>query len=277
MSWSEAELPQGAGAKRNSRREQERSGTPEKKWRGASYASGVLREGASPRSETAWDDGSSPLARSAMLIARLVENLATEQDRVKLAEKLVEAGQPISFSAEIIKWLRTDQSRYPNSISDSDREKLSKILAERISKQVSEGQALFDEFPEQTPWLFTLLSKYKSRDDANQYLKIYINEEQANIYKVLESYVPTAYPMMGSGLPHKSDFTRDEYNSIANSFDPSIIYSKLESIYGNDLKSEEYPRFTEDPTVRIASQFMWLHKIVQAEKKENSQEETIES
>ena len=62
MPWSEAELPQGAGAKRNSRREQEKNETHETKWREASYASGVLREGASPRSEKERDDGSSPFA-----------------------------------------------------------------------------------------------------------------------------------------------------------------------------------------------------------------------
>jgi len=209
-----------------------------------------------------------PFARSAMLIARLIENLETEKERVELAKTILETGKPISFSAEIIRWLRTDQSRYPNSISESDKEKLSKILAERISKQVSdEGLALFDEFPEHAPWLFMLISKYKSKDEANQLLMKYIDEDSANIYKVLLSYVPTAYPMMGSGLPHKSDLSRENYISIANSFDPSIIYSKLESIYGDELNSEEYPRFTDDTNKKIASQFMWLHKVMQNEKK----------
>lgn len=211
-----------------------------------------------------------PFARAAMLIARLIGNLNTEEEKEKLAEKIMEVGQPISFSAEIIRWLKTDQSRYPNSITENDWKKLAEILTERISEQVSGGLSVFDEFPENAPWLLTLWSKYKSRDEVNQFLKMYIDKDQANIYKVLDCFVPTSYPMMGDSLPHKSNFERDQYNNIANIFDPSIIYSNLVKIYGNDLNSEEYPRSTEDPTIRIASQFMWLHKFVQAEMKEGN-------
>ena len=106
---------------------------------------------------------------------------------------------------------------------------------------------------------------------------MYIDENQANVHKILNSYVPTAYPMMGDGLPHKSDFERDEYNNIANTFDPSIIFSNLQTHYGNKLDSEEYPRYIEDKIIRLASQFMWLHKFVLAEKKEGDKEKIIES
>ena len=82
---------------------------------------------------------SSPFGRGAMLIVHLIENLKIETERVTLAEQIIRVGQPISFSAEIIRWLRKDQTRYPNSISEYDWTKLAKILAERISEQVSEG------------------------------------------------------------------------------------------------------------------------------------------
>jgi hypothetical protein len=138
-----------------------------------------------------------------MLIARLIENIEPVEERVNLAEQIVGIGQPLSFPAEIIRWLIQDQSGYPNSITEKDREKLAKILAERIFMEVSGGLSLIDEFPEQSPWLFALWSKYKSKDEVNNYLNTYIDEDKANLYKVLKCYVPTAYPMMGGGLPHK--------------------------------------------------------------------------
>lgn len=112
-----------------------------------------------------------------------------------------------------------------------------------------------------------LWSNRKSRENANEYLKKYIKKDDQNLFKVLLCYGPIAYPLSGSELPHKSDFERDQYNSFVATFDPDIINHELQIKYGDELYSESYPYdHNEGIEMKLASQFMWLHRLVEKQK-----------
>ncbi len=214
-----------------------------------------------------------PFARAAMLIARLIENKQYQNNNLILAEQIINNGKPITFPAEIISWLETDKSRYPKAISEDDKKRLVTLFSERISRELSKGLSIFDDFSSKAPLLLFYWGKYKSRDEVNNFVQDYIDENPSNVNKVLNNYVGIAYPI-GNGLPHKGDFEREEYNKIANAFDPSIISAKLEQIYGNDLYSDEYPRFDKDVDKIIARQFIWIHKLVEAENRKSDTHES---
>jgi hypothetical protein len=72
---------------------------------------------------------------------------------------------------------------------------------------------------------------------------------------------------METGISHKSDFKREEYNSLTSIFDPIFILNSIESYLGIIPNSEgEYPR-SHDETDRtiLLNQFIWLHNNVQDE------------
>ena len=71
-----------------------------------------------------------------------------------------------------------------------------------------------------------------------------------------------AYPL-GGGTPHKSDFEREQYNSLAHAMDPELIVTQLGKQYGDQLNSDEYPRFSSDSIELLhAQQFIWIHNFV---------------
>ncbi|MCE5207696.1 MAG: AAA family ATPase [Chloroflexi bacterium] len=212
-----------------------------------------------------------PFSRGAMLISHLVENITPKEERFEFVNQIIEKSQPLTFASEIISWLRTDNSRYPNAFSGSEKDELANDLAKRIEKEANNGLSIFDEFPRQAPLLMTYWSTRVSSERANHYLQNFIEGNAKNIAKVLSSYLPTTYTLMTTDAPHLGDFERDQYNSLIKAFDPTIIYNELQRIYSNSLFSEEYPlNEFEDVNIRIASQFMWLHKYVESQSSEES-------
>ena len=212
--------------------------------------------------------------RAAMLISHLIENVSSINERIELAEHVVYNGEPLPFVAEILRWIRTDKSRYTNVISKENIEILENLLGERVEKEALGGISMFDEFSQNATRLMYLWSNKKSRENANEYLIQYIQKDHQNLFNVLLCYVPIAYPMSGSELPHKSDFERDQYNNFVLTFDPDIIFNELQIRYGDELFSESYPsNHNEGLEMKVASQFMWLHRLVEKQKSDEGDPE----
>jgi hypothetical protein len=82
----------------------------------------------------------------------------------------------------------------------------------------------------------------------------------------LDTYVGEAWGME-SGLPRRSDFTRDAYNNIARLLDPAVLFGNLRARYGAELDAAQYFQGSDIPTTRrIARQFAHVYLAVQKEK-----------
>ncbi|MGU3472843.1 hypothetical protein ACLBWT_17065 [Paenibacillus sp. D51F] len=81
----------------------------------------------------------------------------------------------------------------------------------------------------------------------------------------LRLFLPTAWG--SDGIGRTADFEREQYNSAVSIIDPEVILSALQSIYGDQLQSDDYP-YNEDMPIdlRTAQQFYLVHKHVVTEK-----------
>ena len=95
-----------------------------------------------------------------------------------------------------------------------------------------------------------------------------ILEEDSNFaMDLLESYLGTSWG--SDGIPKKSDFERNGYNSIIQIIDPEYLVSAITKQYGEIRLETEYPRLDEVPfKEKLAKQFLWTHHFVENEKKE---------
>jgi len=77
-----------------------------------------------------------------------------------------------------------------------------------------------------------------------------------------------------SGLSHKGDFERNQFDSIASIIDPEVIYSQLMQLYGDDLEvaKENFCRDADSIDKKVAYQFSYIYHYVKKEK--NSQPST---
>lgn len=208
-----------------------------------------------------------PFSRGALLVAFLVEAQGKEQDRYELAVEVINIAQPIIFAFEIIKWLRTKKKETAsNAITPDHMQKVCGVLAGRIENMFSQEDSAFEKYPDHAVNLLWFWGKFGAKENADKYLSDFLKSDIKNVHALLNSIVPIAYPADGSP-PHKSEFERDQYNYLQSFIDLSVPYELLISAYGDKLDSEEYPYdFGESLDLRIAKQFVWIHKKVLNEK-----------
>jgi hypothetical protein len=213
-----------------------------------------------------------PSSQAAILIAHLLKNVAKAL-RYKKAAEIVEIASPIYFSNEIVRWMHSDKDEAaPDRIfSKNDEKKLRKILSSRIRNEAESGQEPFyRSMPKQSPSLFFSWKWGSSKVETSKYLAARFDASPQEVVAFLMTYVPTAWSM-DTGIPHKSDFTRDHYNSVAEVIDPRIVRRKLLDIFGKDVCPKEYPRLhsdVKDLDKIVAGQYCFVHAAAQKEKKQ---------
>jgi hypothetical protein len=128
----------------------------------------------------------------------------------------------------------------------------------------AEEKPLYIVFPDDAPVLLWTWNKYGRPGEVRAYIKARLDSEPTDTLKFLGTYVSPAWEME-SGLPHKSDFSRENYDAIAIIIEPEAILTHLKLLYGVRLDSPEYYHSRETPLEeRIAQQFAFIHKKVQA-------------
>jgi len=218
-----------------------------------------------------------PFLRGALLVAYLIEAQTTEEDKYGLAIKIMDTAEPLTFALEVLKWLQIKKTQNEgNAISPDSLQKVCAALANRIESLLKMDVAVFNNYPDHASNLISFWGKFGSRENADKYLSGFLVADIQNVHKLLNSAVPIAYPMDG-GIPHKSDFERDQYNSLQSFVDLNLVYKLLESVYKENLESEQYP-YDDGKSIdlRIAKQFAWIHNKVLTEKRNSEEKNSVE-
>ena len=156
--------------------------------------------------------------------------------------------------------MKSDKSDESKLFSDKNITELRTVLAVRISNEVYKNFALFQEESSSFPSLLSIWSKYKSREEVNEFIKIICENNQKNITNLILSYLLTSHSMDSFGVVSKSDFKIEQYEAMEKSFDTKIIYSKLISLFGDSLTSTDFPVFHNNQDERLFSQFIWIYQ-----------------
>lgn len=202
-----------------------------------------------------------PFLRGALLVAFLIEAQVRDEDKYRLAIEVMNVAEPITFAFEVVKWLRTKKTgNEGNSINPENLQRICNTLANRIGSMFNQDATAFEKYSDHAPDLLWFWGKFGSKENADKYLNEFLTENIQNVHKLLNSVVPIAYPVDG-GLPHKSEFERDQYNYLQSFVDLNMVYELLKKTYGDELESEQYPYdFGASLDLRIAKQFAWIHK-----------------
>ena len=214
-----------------------------------------------------------PFSQAAMLISELIQNLDKKQ-RADLAKTCINTAPLLEFKLEIFKWLKREDENKPEKDAFSEAvindigNHLGKVLSSILEN--SENQT---KLPHKAiPTIFYTLNKFVRNNYVNEYVGALISKEPASIISILDAYVPTAWGME-SGISHKSDFERDQYNSVTNVLDPSIILKTIEVNFPAAMKKlDEYPRVfnnNDEKGFLFLEQFIWLHRYVLNESQKN--------
>jgi hypothetical protein len=208
--------------------------------------------------------------QGAMLISDCIESIDDREERLNLAIEVLQNGEPVNFVAECFRWLRKDTEEHPNpkGFSVQEVEILGKVLAGRISGELRDRR-LFSEhgISFKLSQLFYIWKRYGDSNEQSEFLRMILEVNPNFAIDLLESYLGTSWGL--DGVPKKSDFERDEYNSVIQIIAPEYLVSAITNQYGEIRLEAEYPGFDELPSKeKLAKQFLWIHHFVENEKKD---------
>ncbi|MEF3301912.1 KAP family P-loop NTPase fold protein [Paenibacillus sp. GYB003] len=203
----------------------------------------------------------SSFSKAAMLIGDLVSNIQDSTSRIEFAKDLLQLAS-LPFGFECLRWFRRNKKERPDPRGFSEEEitTIASVYANRITSYEGGLSALFEKYERWIPALLYAWSTYGNRDETNKKLSEWINESPEHAIRLLICYLPTAWGLE-SGLSHKADFGRDQYNSVVKVVDAKVILNALETMFSESIHTEQYPQFDEtEIQLKTAQQFFWLHK-----------------
>jgi hypothetical protein len=209
---------------------------------------------------TAW-------SQAAILISQLLRNIPKGSERLEIAKTIIYLSQPLTFKLECFRWIRSsdDESEDDKKFSKEDEDQLGRIAAEAVRLD-AQSELLHKKYGKEAGLLFWIWAKYIDPQEPVKYLQESFKEDN-NVVEFLKTYLPTAWGFE-TGLSHKGDFERSQFDSVAAIIDPDIIYSKLRSIYGTDLDlaKDSFNRNIDSVDKKIAYQFSFIYHYVKREK-----------
>ncbi|KKM67742.1 hypothetical protein LCGC14_1468080 [marine sediment metagenome] len=220
-----------------------------------------------------------PFSQAAMLVSDLIQNVS-KPDRADLAKKCIDVAPILEFKLEIFKWLKREDEKKPekDAFSEESIDEIGKHLGKVIAHELKDKKDITLLAPASIPIIFYTLNKFVEKGYVNDYVDELILKDPESLIRIIDSYVPTAWGME-SGVSHKSDFERDQYNSLTSELDASKVLNAIETHFPQSMEvSDDFPRLYDDDTEKgllFLEQFVWLHKYVlrELEDTENDSDE----
>lgn len=236
----------------------------------ASLALAISLSGAkypNPESMFGWDD---PHTQAAMLASDLFQNI-DKTERVSHVINCISHTPSTAFQLEIYKWLKKEDKDKPekDAFIEKEIDKIGVEFSKCLEAYISKIDDITTEAPRIASHIFYLLDKYSSNNVISHHINKVLEKDGSAIVRLLDLYTNTAWGME-TGISHKSDFERDEYNGIIRIFDPEFILDAIKKHLGDLPENQENFPHDYENTDRsiIAHQFVWIHRHVLLETSE---------
>ena len=217
-----------------------------------------------------------PFIQAAMLVSDLIQNIEIDS-RVGLACECINQANNTDFKLEVFRWLKKEEKDKPEKDAFTEKQvsSIETCLGENISKYINSEIDITIVNPRSTPMLLYSINKYLGENFLGNYLNSVFVKDSGAIIRLLEAYTPTSWGME-SGVSHKSDFERNEYNNLTNVVNPKVLLDAIEAFSGSlPSVEDEYPRdYDYKDRVVLLKQFVWLHNYVESENKLETDENT---
>lgn len=209
-----------------------------------------------------------PFSQAAMLVGELIQNLQ-KSDRLDLVKFCIDSASSLEFKLEIFRWLRREDENKPekDAFSEACIEEIGKHLGLLIANLLEDNEDITQLFPKSIPTVFAILNTYLRNGCVNDYVTNLISKDPEGLVRILNAYVPKAWGME-SGISHKSDFERHQYNNLTSELDASIVLSSIQNHFPQVMEmdvSKDFPKVHDDDGDKrflFLQQFVWVHQHV---------------
>lgn len=202
-------------------------------------------------------------AKAGMLIAGLLRQIPSQEDRQAEAERAIRMAMPVGFAMECIRWIRTYHDTPPERkvLRDEGEAPLREILTARIEKANAEAP-LYTSHPKDAPLLYWAWAHGTSQEHVREQLVTTFDAYPEELDSFLATFIGESWGLE-SGLPSPEDFQRRHYDSVTQLLPAEYVAANLRRRYGHELDTpQEYPPESMAQPRRVAHQFMGVHLYV---------------
>lgn len=210
--------------------------------------------------------------QAGIVIYFLLRGISDLDVRLNLAREVLRTASPASFASECLRWMFPSPNRdaEENVFGEVDFGHLkAQLVAESIIPSDAE-EPLYSQFGRQAVLLYDWWRDVDAAGLTTRLIECF-DSDAGEVDAFLDSFVGEAWDM-GTGVPHRSDLDRNDYNNIAHLIDPEIVAQRLRRRYGAELDS---PQYRQGPHVSLATQFahqfMHVHNRVIADADDDSE------
>jgi predicted KAP-like P-loop ATPase len=227
-----------------------------------------------PRSETLYSFNT--FCRAGILVSYLIQKINESDKRLILAKQVLQSANPISFTLECFRWMqeakKNDEKEESEGLfSESDISVLAEVVIHRI-RDVAQEEAIYLRFPESTRDILMFWAYRSSKEETNNYLRKFFEQDPNNAVDFIKCYIPTVWPMgmeppYRIELPSKGALGRKSYDAIVCVVEADLLIETLKKVYGNKLNLPEFERQNDSQLAEelAACQFVYIHNKVLAD------------
>lgn len=204
--------------------------------------------------------------RAASLAVAMVQSIAVKQDRLTLAQEVVGGTNSLSFGTECLRWLghQSSKTEGTTALTEDELEDVGSILAGRIAADIS-GNPDYARHGRKIGTLLYIWKKFGPKDEMAGFLTDRLENDPSDATKLLDAFIGRAWGLE-SGLSHKSEFDRSDFDSVAALIDPSIVLAALNTMFGTLLDNVDFNKCWElDGDQQTACRFVAIFNKVKEE------------
>lgn len=210
-----------------------------------------------------------PFVQGAMLVSDLIQNV-DKNKRVKFVEECINNTEQIDFKLELFKWLKKENKEKPEQDCFSNKQVsiIGKSVAEAAMNALTTEKDI-DGYHKILPAMFYYVKEYIGKTELENFIKKVLKKDKTKVLTLLDTFTPTAFGLE-TGVSHKSDFDRDQYNRLENLVNPKIILEAIKRYYGKlpEIEKEYQRDYDYKDREVLLKQFIWLHNYVLKESSE---------
>ena len=209
--------------------------------------------------------------QAAILVTNLVRRIPAGSQRDDFARRIIEEAQPVLFAVECLQWFRKtkDQAEEERLIGEATQRDVEQVCARRVGEAARENAPHLTD-PDNASRLYAIWFSFGDKRELSDYLKRRIEQDHAESAKFICCFLPTAWGGE-SGLPHKSNLTREGYDSISALMEPEALIGHLKAVFGESVEEAKESADRElSVEERAAREFIRIHRAFQ-EKNDASQ------
>lgn len=204
--------------------------------------------------------------RAASLTVQMIQSVPSQQNRLDLARDVIKTANSLSFGTECLRWLgyQSDKNEGTTALTEGELNDVASIMAARIAEDISANPD-YSRHGRKIGTLLYIWKKYGPDGEMAAFLTGRFTKSPDDAVKLLDAFIGRAWGLE-SGLSHKSQFDRSEFDAVANLIDPGIVLAALKKTFGSLLDSATFDKCWElAGDQQTACRFVAIFKKVQDE------------